>query len=73
VRTDDFDYELPKHLIAQRPVEPRDAARLMVVHRQSGQIDHRGFADLGEYLNKPDCMAVNETRVLPAGQSRSCS
>jgi S-adenosylmethionine:tRNA ribosyltransferase-isomerase len=66
VRTDDFDYELPKHLIAQHPIEPRDSARLLVLHRQSGQIDHRSFAELGEYVVKPDCLVVNETRVLPA-------
>jgi S-adenosylmethionine:tRNA ribosyltransferase-isomerase len=66
VRTDDFDYELPKHLIAQHPIEPRDSARLLVLHRQSGQIDHRTFAELGEYVVKPDCLVVNETRVLPA-------
>lgn len=66
MRTDDFDYELPKHLIAQHPIEPRDSARLLVLHRQSGQIDHRSFAELGEYVVKPDCLVVNETRVLPA-------
>src|SRR5574340_926672 len=66
VRSSDFDYELPKHLIAQHPVEPRDAARLMVVHRPSGQIDHRTFADIAEYVTKPDCLVVNETRVIPA-------
>lgn len=66
MRTSDFDYELPKNLIAQHPSEPRDSARLMVLHRQSGQIDHRVFSDIVEYLAKPDCLVVNETRVLPA-------
>lgn len=66
MRTSDFDYELPKYLIAQHPVSPRDSARLMVVHRRSGQIDHRRFDEIGEYLTRPDCLVVNETRVLPA-------
>jgi S-adenosylmethionine:tRNA ribosyltransferase-isomerase len=66
VRTSDFDYKLPSHLIAQHPADRRDQSRLMVVHRASGQIDHRGFADIAEYLVRPDCLVVNETRVLPA-------
>lgn len=66
VRTDDFDYELPSGLIAQRPAEPRDACRLMVVDRASGQIDHRVFPDVLEYLHPGDVLVVNETRVLPA-------
>lgn len=66
VRTDDFDYDLPSGLIAQRPAEPRDSCRLMVVDRRSGQIDHRTFADVGEYLEPGDLLVVNDTRVLPA-------
>jgi S-adenosylmethionine:tRNA ribosyltransferase-isomerase len=66
VRTDDFDYELPSGLIAQHPMEPRDACRLLVVDRASGQIDHRTFRDLPEYLRAGDVLVVNETRVLPA-------
>lgn len=64
--TSDLEYDLPKHLIAQHPVEPRDAARLMVLHRQSGQIDHARFSDLPSLLARPDCLVVNQTRVLPA-------
>jgi S-adenosylmethionine:tRNA ribosyltransferase-isomerase len=66
VRTEDFDYDLPTGLIAQQPVEPRDACRLLVVDRASGQIDHRTFTDLPEYLEPGDVLVVNETRVLPA-------
>jgi S-adenosylmethionine:tRNA ribosyltransferase-isomerase len=66
MRTEDFDYDLPSGLIAQHPVHPRDACRLMVVDRVSGQIDHRRFRDLVEYLRRGDVLVVNETRVLPA-------
>ena len=66
MRTDDFDYELPSGLIAQRPASPRDSCRLLVIDRQSGQIDHRGFRDVLEYLAPGDVLVVNQTRVLPA-------
>ncbi|MEN6429821.1 MAG: tRNA preQ1(34) S-adenosylmethionine ribosyltransferase-isomerase QueA [Coriobacteriales bacterium] len=66
MRTDDFDYDLPSGLIAQHPAEPRDSCRLMVVDRASGQIDHRRFTDLPEYMHAGDVLVVNETRVLPA-------
>jgi S-adenosylmethionine:tRNA ribosyltransferase-isomerase len=66
VRTDDFDYELPSGLIAQEPVHPRDSCRLMVVDRTSGQIDHRVFSDIVDYVREGDLLIVNETRVLPA-------
>lgn len=66
MQTDDFDYELPSGLIAQRPVEPRDSSRLLVLDRSSGQIDHRQFRDVPEYLREGDVLVVNETRVLPA-------
>jgi len=66
MRTDDFDYDLPSGSIAQAPAEPRDSCRLLVLDRASGQIDHRTFADLPEYLRSGDLLVVNETRVLPA-------
>ncbi|MBN1193075.1 MAG: tRNA preQ1(34) S-adenosylmethionine ribosyltransferase-isomerase QueA [Coriobacteriia bacterium] len=66
MRTDDFDYELPSGLIAQHAAQPRDACRLMVVDRTSGQIDHRAFGDVLDYLHHGDVLVVNETRVLPA-------
>lgn len=66
MRTDDFDYDLPSGLIAQRPIEPRDSSRLIVLDRTSGQVDHRSFSDLPEYVRQGDVLVVNETRVLPA-------
>lgn len=62
----DFDYELPPDLIAQEPVTPRDASRLMVVRRESGRIEHRIFRDLPQYLRPEDVLVLNDTRVLPA-------
>lgn len=62
----DFDYRLPEGLIAQRPTEPRDHARLMVIERATGAVAHRQFRDLPEYLSPGDCMVINDTRVVPA-------
>lgn len=59
-------YDLPRELIAQKPCEPRDAARLMVLERRSGQISHRIFRDLPEFLHPGDCLVLNDTEVLPA-------
>jgi S-adenosylmethionine:tRNA ribosyltransferase-isomerase len=66
VRTADFDYELPTELIAQTPIEPRDASRLMVVDRKSGQITHRHFCDLPSLLRSGDRLVLNQSRVIPA-------
>lgn len=66
MKTAEFDYHLPAELIAQVPVEPRDAARLMVVDRQHGNIVHRHFRDLPEYLRPGDVLVFNESRVIPA-------
>jgi S-adenosylmethionine:tRNA ribosyltransferase-isomerase len=66
MRIDDFDYTLPPELIAQTPVEPRDSSRLLVLHRSTGQVEHRHFFDLGHYLNPGDLLVANESRVLPA-------
>ena len=62
----DFDYVLPPELIAQTPVEPRDASRLMVCDRRGGGIYHRRFYDLPEYLREGDCLVLNDTKVIPA-------
>jgi len=62
----DFDYHLPEELIAQHPVEPRDASRLLVVRRAGGPLDHRLFHDLPDYLRSGDVLVLNETKVLPA-------
>ncbi|MFO0837911.1 MAG: tRNA preQ1(34) S-adenosylmethionine ribosyltransferase-isomerase QueA [Phycisphaerae bacterium] len=59
-------YDLPPELIAQQPIEPRDASRLLVLHRDSGQIEHRVFRDIGQYVHSGDCLVLNNTRVLPA-------
>ncbi len=62
----DFYYDLPNELIAQTPIEPRDASRMMVVNRQTGEIEHKHFYDVVEYLNPGDCLILNDTKVLPA-------
>jgi S-adenosylmethionine:tRNA ribosyltransferase-isomerase len=62
----DFDYNLPPELIAQTPIEPRDASRMLVLHRHTGEIEHRQFRDLPEYLNEGDVIVLNQTRVIPA-------
>ena len=64
--TSEFDYDLPTELIAQEPVARRDAARLLVVHRASGALEHRHFFDLPELLQASDLLVLNDTRVLPA-------
>lgn len=61
-----LNYELPAELIAQRPVEPRDHARLLVAYRDTGQLDHRHVFDLPDLLHPSDLLIVNDTRVLPA-------
>ncbi|MBI5930215.1 MAG: tRNA preQ1(34) S-adenosylmethionine ribosyltransferase-isomerase QueA [Chloroflexi bacterium] len=62
----DFDYHLPPERIAQHPVEPRDSSRLLVLHRDTGQLDHRIFHDLPNYLRPNDVLVLNQTRVIPA-------
>ena len=64
MKTSDFDYHLPEGMIAQRPVEPRDASRLMVVNRATGRIEHSVFRRLGEFLKAGDLLVVNDTRVI---------
>ena len=66
MQTSDFDYHLPTELIAQTPLEPRDASRLLVLDRASGQISHRRFTDIVEYLRPGDVMVFNQSRVIPA-------
>jgi S-adenosylmethionine:tRNA ribosyltransferase-isomerase len=66
VRTDDFAYDLPDELIAQTPIEPRDAARLLVLDRASGTIQHRVFREIGGFLRAGDLLVMNDTRVLRA-------
>jgi S-adenosylmethionine:tRNA ribosyltransferase-isomerase len=66
MKLSDFLYEYPKNLIAKYPAEPRDQARLMVLHRESGKIEHRHFYDLPEYFQQGDVLVVNDTKVFPA-------
>ena len=66
MKIEEFDYSLPKSLIAQYPSPARDDSRLMVLHRCSAEIEHRGFKDILEYLRPGDLLVVNDTRVLPA-------
>jgi S-adenosylmethionine:tRNA ribosyltransferase-isomerase len=66
MNTSDFDYHLPESSIAQTPLEPRDSSRLLVLHRDSGQIEHRLFRDLGLFLRPNDLLILNRTRVIPA-------
>jgi len=62
----DFDYLLPRDLIAQVPARPRDSSRLLVLDRAAGEIDHRVFRELPEYLRPADVLVLNDTKVLPA-------
>lgn len=66
MKTSDFYYELPKELIAQTPVEPRDSSRLLVLDKNSGKIEHKHFYDIIDYLNEGDCLIANDSRVIPA-------
>ena len=66
LRTDDFDYKLPPELIAQKPIEPRDSSRLLVVNRQNGSIEHLHFLDILSFLKNSDVMVFNDSRVIPA-------
>ena len=62
----DFYYDLPEELIAQDPLEKRSDSRMMVVHRDSGETEHRHFSDLLDYLKCGDCLVINDTKVIPA-------
>lgn len=66
MKTDAFGYNLPPELIAQRPLPQRDDSRLLVLHRDSGRIEHRRFKDLGDYLRPGDILLANDSRVFPA-------
>lgn len=66
MKTQDFWYDLPESLIAQTPLQRRDSSRLMVLDRESGQVCHRHFYDIIDYLNPGDCLVMNDSRVLPA-------
>jgi len=66
LKTSDFDYHLPESFIAQTPAEPRDSSRLLVLHRDTGELEHRIFRDVSDYLRAGDLLVLNQTRVIPA-------
>ena len=66
MKTSDFYYDLPEELIAQTPLQKRDTSRLLVLDRESGEISHKHFYDILDYLNPGDCLVMNDSRVLPA-------
>ncbi|MCX4362046.1 MAG: tRNA preQ1(34) S-adenosylmethionine ribosyltransferase-isomerase QueA [Clostridia bacterium] len=66
MRTSDFYYDLPKELIAQTPIEPRDASRMLAYCKESGKIEHRHFFDIIDYLKSGDVLVINNTKVIPA-------
>ena len=66
MKISDFDYYLPEELIAQKPADRRDCSRLLVVHRDTGKIEHRHFYDIIDYLKAGDCLVLNNSKVLPA-------
>ena len=66
MQTADFNYHLPESSIAQTPLEPRDSSRLLVLHRDTGTLEHRIFRELGDYLRPNDLLVLNRTRVIPA-------
>lgn len=66
MKTRDFWYDLPEELIAQTPLENRDTSRLLVLDRATGDVNHRHFYDIVDYLNPGDCLVMNDSRVLPA-------
>ena len=66
MKTSDFYYDLPQEYIAQTPIEPRDPSRMMVLHRDSDDIEHKHFYDIIDYLSEGDTLIVNDSRVIPA-------
>jgi S-adenosylmethionine:tRNA ribosyltransferase-isomerase len=66
LKTSDFNYDLPTEFIAQEPIEPRDSSRLLVLDRSKGEVYHRRFSQITEFLHPGDLLVLNETRVLPA-------
>ncbi len=66
MKTKDFYYDLPEELIAQDPLEKRETSKLMVLNKETGDIEHKVFKDIIDYLQPGDCLVLNDTRVLPA-------
>lgn len=66
MKTDDFDYELPERLIAQTPLEKRDSSKMMSLNKKTGEIEHKSFNDICDYLTSNDVLVLNDTKVIPA-------
>ena len=66
MKTSDFNFDLPEELIAQVPIKDRTSSKLMVLDKETGEIEHRIFRDIIDYLNPGDCLVLNDTRVIPA-------
>lgn len=66
MKKSDFYYDLPEELIAQTPLEKRDTSRLMVLDKKTGQVQHKHFYDIIDYLQEGDCLVINDTKVIPA-------
>ena len=62
----DFYFDLPEELIAQDPLEDRSSSRLLVLNKNTGNVEHHGFKDVLEYLHEGDCLVINNTKVIPA-------
>lgn len=66
MRTDDFDYDLPEHLIAQTPLDRRDNSKLLILNKETGEIEHKHFYDIIDLLDENDVLVLNDTKVIPA-------
>ena len=66
MKTSDFYYELPEELIAQHPIKNREESRLLILDKETGNIEHKKFKDIINYLNEGDCLVLNDTKVIPA-------
>lgn len=66
MKRNEFFYDLPKELIAQTPIEPRDSSRMLVMDKKTGELEHKIFRDIIDYMNPGDCLILNNTKVLPA-------
>ena len=66
MKVEDFDYNLPEELIAQKPLLERDSSKLLVLDKKTGELQHKHFSDIIDYLEKGDTLVLNDTKVLPA-------
>lgn len=66
MKLEDFDYELPEELIAQTPLKDRSASRMLVLNKNTGEIEHKIFKDIVEYFEEGDSIVLNDTKVIPA-------